>query len=197
LEKFRSYLIGSKVIIFIDHATLRYLFGKKDAKPRLIRWVLLLQEFDLEIRDRKGSENVVADHLSRSLHEEEGSELPLGEQFQDEQLFAINVHPPWYADIMNYITTKVFPPSMSSQARKRLISISRQYHWDEPYLFKFCHNQIIRRCVPEEEHTSILQHCHQLACGGHFGAKKTALKVLQAGFFWPTIFKDAFGFCSA
>jgi len=173
------------------------LFAKKDAKPRLIRWVLLLQEFDLEIRDKKGSENVVADHLSRLLHEEEGSELPLGEQFSDEQLFAINVHPPWYLDIVNYITTKVFLPSMSSQERKRLISISRQYHWDEPYLFKFCPDQIIRRCVPEEEHTSILQHCHQLACGGHFRAKKTALKVLQAGFFWPTIFKDAFGFCSA
>ncbi|XP_062170399.1 uncharacterized protein LOC133876129 [Alnus glutinosa] len=110
LEKFRSYLIGSKVIIFTDHAALRYLFGKKDAKPRLIRWVLQLQEFDLEIRDKKGSENVVADHLSRLLHEEEGSELPLGEQFPDEQLFSINVHPPWYADIVNYITTKVFPP---------------------------------------------------------------------------------------
>jgi len=140
---------------------------------------------------------VVADHLSRLLHEEEGSELPLGEQFSDEQLFAINVHPPWYLDIVNYITTKVFLPSMSSQERKRLISISRQYHWDEPYLFKFCPDQIIRRCVPEEEHTSILQHCHQLACGGHFRAKTTGLKVLQAGFFWPTIFKDAFGFCNA
>jgi hypothetical protein len=86
------------------------LFAKKDAKPRLIRWVLLLQEFDLEIKDKKGSENVVADHLSRLLHKEEGSELPLGEQFLDEQLFAINFHPPWYADIVNYITTKVFAP---------------------------------------------------------------------------------------
>jgi hypothetical protein len=84
LEKFRSYLIGSKVIIFIDHAALRYLFAKKDAKPRLIRWVLLLQEFELEIRDKKGSENVVADHLSRLLHEEEEDELPLNENFPDE-----------------------------------------------------------------------------------------------------------------
>jgi hypothetical protein len=194
LEKFRSYLIGSKVIIFTDHDALRYLFAKKDAKPRLIRWVLLLQEFDLEIWDKKGSENMVADHLSRLLHEEERSELPLGEQFPDEQLFAINVHPPWYAGIVNYITTKVFPPSMSNQERKRLISISRQYHWDEPYLFKFCPNQIIQRCVPEEEHTSILQHCHQLACGGHFRAKKTALKVLQAGFFRLLYLKMLLGF---
>jgi hypothetical protein len=82
LEKFRSYLIGSKVIVFTDHAALRYFFAKKDAKPRLIIWVLLLQEFDLEIRDKKGSENVVADHLSKLLHEEEeGDELPLNENF--------------------------------------------------------------------------------------------------------------------
>jgi hypothetical protein len=115
LEKFRSYLIGSKVIVFTDHVSLRYLFAKKDAKPRLIRWVLLLQEFDLEIRDKKGSENVVVDHLSRLLHEEEEEdEMPLNENFLDEQLFAVEVQLPWYADIVNYLTAKVFPPGMFS-----------------------------------------------------------------------------------
>jgi hypothetical protein len=79
----------------------------KDAKPRLIRWVLLLQEFDLEIRDKKGSENVVVDHLSKLLHEEEGDELPLNKNFSDEQLFTIDTKLPWYVDIVNYITAKV------------------------------------------------------------------------------------------
>lgn len=87
LENFHSYLIGTKVTVYSDHATLRYLLTKKDAKLRLIKWILLLQEFDLEIKDKKGSENLVADHLSRMVHKEET--LPLHETFLDGQLLVV------------------------------------------------------------------------------------------------------------
>ena len=66
LEKFCSYLLGSKVLVYSDHAAPKYLLSKKDTKPHLIRWILLLQEFDLKIQDKKGSENVVADHISKT-----------------------------------------------------------------------------------------------------------------------------------
>ncbi|KAM2917122.1 hypothetical protein FF1_045962 [Malus domestica] len=102
LDKFRSYLIGTKVIVYTDHSTLKYLLTKKEAKPRLIRWMLLLQEFDIEIRDKKGSENVVVDHLSRMVHEEHEHNVPIPETFSDEQLLSIEVSEPWYADLVNY-----------------------------------------------------------------------------------------------
>jgi len=84
-DKFHSYLIGSKVVVFTNYSALKYLLAKKEAKPRLIRWVLRFQEFDLEIRDKKGVENLVADHLSRIEQEgEDSNEIPIDDAFPDE-----------------------------------------------------------------------------------------------------------------
>jgi hypothetical protein len=86
IDKFRSYLVGAKVIVYTDHAALKYLLTKKDAKPRLIRWILLLQEFGLEIKDKKGVENYVTDHLSR-MPFKDPQELPINDSLRDDMLF--------------------------------------------------------------------------------------------------------------
>ena len=84
LEKFRSYIVGSPITIFIDHATLKYLLSKQDTKPRLTRWILLCQEFNLTIKDKKRVKNMVANHLSRLVSKTTSEGLPIGYTFPDE-----------------------------------------------------------------------------------------------------------------
>ena len=190
-EKFRQYILGSHVIIHTDHAAIKYLMSKKEAKPRLIRWVLLLQEFDLEIKDKKGCDNVIADHLSRverSTDEEE--KLTLTENFPDEQLFKVSFQLPWYADIVNYLACGVVPSEFSYQQKRKLRTDSRYYIWDDPLLFRRGADMIIRRCVAENEKGKIMNECHASPYGGHFSGERTAHKILQSGFYWPTIFRD-------
>jgi hypothetical protein len=199
VEKFRSYLIGSKVIVHTDHAALKYLLTKKDSKPRLIRWMLLLQEFDLEIHDKPGKKNVVADHLSRLEEGGDDTTIPLIESFPDENILAIHTTTnelPWYATIVNYLVSRgtYKPEGATSQEMKKLERDAQTFIWDDPYLWKEGKDQIWRRCIPKSEVPHILEHCHTHTWGGHFGGKKTAFKVLQAGFFWPTLFKDCHEF---
>ena len=188
LEKFRPYILGSKMIIYTDHLALKYLLSKNEAKPQLIRWVLLRQEFDLEIKDKKGSENSVADHLSR-LHISGGGDI--SDTFPDENLLAISSHAPWYAHIVNFIIIGSIPEHWNRHKKGEFFHELKYYFWEEPLLFHLGYDQIIRRCIPEEEQREILAMCHSSSCGGHFTACKTVDKILQSGFYWPSIFKDA------
>ncbi|KAE8694437.1 hypothetical protein F3Y22_tig00110783pilonHSYRG00231 [Hibiscus syriacus] len=138
---------GTKVIVHTNHSAIKYLVNKKDAKPRLIRWILLLQEFELEVIDRKGTENQVAGHLSRLENISECHDIfDIKEEFPDEKiLYAMEI--PWYADLVIFLVSGVFPYELNSQ--------------------------------------------------GHFGGSRTAAKVLQSGFYWPSLFKDAHAFYKA
>ena len=119
-ENFRPYILGSHVIIHTDHAAIKYLMENKEAKLRLIRWVLLLQEFELEINDKKGCDNVIADYLSRvekPVVQEEEREI--AEKFPDEQLFKLSLQSPWYADFVNFLACGTMPPEFSYQQKKK------------------------------------------------------------------------------
>ena len=182
-DRFRPYLIGNKVVVHTDHSAIKYLMTKKDAKPRLIRWVLLLQEFDIEIKDKKGTENLVADHLSRL--EGARDDVLVNDEFPDEKLFAIEDKRavPWFADYVNYFVAKVIPPEFNYQQKKRFFAHLKHYYWEEPILYRHYADQVLRRCVPEDEMHSILNHCHALPCAGHFGGQRTAAKLLQSSFY--------------
>ncbi|KAL0401487.1 UNVERIFIED_CONTAM: Retrovirus-related Pol polyprotein from transposon.6 [Sesamum latifolium] len=193
LDKFRSYFLGSKIVVFSDHAALKHLLSKKESKPHLIRWILLLQEFDVMIKDLKGSENLVADHLSRLIREED--DTPICDSFPCERLFKMQGMVPWYSVIVNYLVARALPPDLSRAQIDKVKSEAKYYVWDDPYLWRFCADQVVRRCVPNDEHNSVLNFCHNFACGGHFGPKRTARKILDCGLYWNTLFKDAYEFC--
>ncbi|XP_047264127.1 uncharacterized protein LOC124896587 [Capsicum annuum] len=151
-----------KVIVHTDYAAIKYLVNKNDVKPQIIRWILLLQEFDLEVRDRNGAENQVADHLSRleNRYRIIDDFQSIKEDFPDEKLLLLEaVEFPWYADIGP--------------------------------------DGVIRRCILEVEFVKVLQDYHSSPYGGHHGGERTVRKVLQSGFFWPTLFRDAVVFVEA
>ena len=188
LEKFRSYIVGSPVTIFTDHAALKYLLSKQDTKPRLTRWILLCQEFNLTIKDKKGVENVVADHLSRLVPESNSHGIPIGDSFPDEQLFAL-VHCPWYADIVNYLVTGQIPAQWTSQQKKKFLTYIKKYYFDDPYLFKYCPDQIMRRCVPNDEQIKILTFCHSEPVEDISLPEKRQTRFCKLGFTGPPYLK--------
>ncbi|GJY89664.1 reverse transcriptase domain-containing protein [Tanacetum coccineum] len=199
-EKFRSYLIMNKSIVYTDHSALKYLFNKKDAKARLLRWVLLLQEFDFKVIDTKGAENYAADHLSRLENPYENVFDPkeITETFPLETLSVLtskDQSTPWFRRLL--LTTyagKSFK-KVNVDSREKTSSLRcKTYFGMTPFLFKTCADQIIRRCVDGKEAFEILKACHNGPTGGHYGANFTAKKIFDAGFFWPTIYKDAYEF---
>nr|GEV35655.1 hypothetical protein [Tanacetum cinerariifolium] len=150
-EKFWSYLILNKSIVYTDHSTLKYLFAKKDSKARLLWWVLLLQEFKFKLIDTKGAENLAADHLSRleNPHQNMLDPEEINEAFPLETLnmlsFRGDSSTPWFFDFANYQAGNFIVKGMLSQQKNKFFKDVKHYFWDDPFLFKICADQVMRR----------------------------------------------------
>jgi hypothetical protein len=149
INKFRHYITGYEVFVHTDHSAIRFLMKKTVTTGRITRWLLLLQEFNITIVDRPGKENVVADFLSRIP--QDSTDIPVNDNFPDENLFAVAVKTPWFADTANYLATGRLPAHLSTPQKKRIIQQSAYYSWVGSDLFYTSPDMIIRRCVREYE----------------------------------------------
>ena len=139
-------------------------------------------------------ENVVTNHLSRLTITHNTHNPPINDEFLEESLLLVE-NTPWYAHIANYLAIGELPADWKAQDMKFFYANIHFYYWEEPFLYKYCADQIIRRCVPQGEQQGILNQCHENACGGHFASQKTTMKVLQSRFYWPSLFKDGHTMC--
>ncbi|GJU41864.1 reverse transcriptase domain-containing protein [Tanacetum coccineum] len=149
-------------------------------------------EFDKEIKDKKAAENVAATHLSWIENDKMSDDSDVDNNFPGETLMEITTNDtPWLADFANYLVGDVIPKRMMYQQKKKFFSDLKNYFWEDPYLFKVCSDVMIRQCVSGPETRTILDQCHHKPTGRHYGPNTTAKKVLDSGFYWPTIIKEA------
>ncbi|GJS40913.1 reverse transcriptase domain-containing protein [Tanacetum coccineum] len=135
---------------------------------------------------------IKADHLSRLENNKTSNDSEVDDNFPGETLMEINTKDePWFADFANYLVGNIIPKGMTYQQKNKFFSDLKHYFWEEPYLFKVCSDGMIRRCISGPETRTILDKCHHGPTGGHYGPNITAKKVLDSGFYWPTIIKEA------
>nr|GEV18392.1 reverse transcriptase domain-containing protein [Tanacetum cinerariifolium] len=198
-EKFRSYLILNNSIVYADHVALKYLFAKKDSNARLLRWVLLLQEFKFKVIDTKRAENLAVDHLSRleNRHQNVLDFKEINESFPLETInmvsFCGNSSTPWFVEFVNYHAGNFVVKGMSSKQKNKFFKDVKHYFWDDPFLFKICTDQVIRRCVHGQEAIDILRACHYGPTGGHHGSNYTANKGIDLMGPFPSSRGNKFG----
>jgi len=149
-----------------------------------------------EITNEKGTEDVDADLLSRVTKYSTSDITPIDDYFSNESLLSLSSMP-WFAKNINFLASGFLPLTRVPKTKESFLSDVQIFYWDDPYLFKCCPDQIFQRCIPDNEVSSVIKLCHSKACGSHFSSKKTTEKILQCGFYWPTMFKDTHVFCKA
>lgn len=128
--------------------------------------MILLQEFDITIKDRPGKENHVVDFLSQIPKPVDVATIE--DQFLDEHLFVVTVKTPWYADVANYLVVGKLPKHLTPNERKQIVQHSTQFSWIGGYQFHTRADMHMRRCIREDEIIDILKSCHDRPCGRYF-----------------------------
>ena len=191
VNKFHHYLLGNRFIFYVDHLALQYLVNKPQVSSRLARWLLLFLEFDFKVIYKPGKTHGVADALSRNEEAEPATGIP--DQTTDAQLFSMQ--PDWIHPIIDYLQTSTFPPSMTKEARKRLAYRAIPFQLVQGKFYRQGKDSRLRQVISNSQARMILQELHKGNAGGHFSQDITVRKVLDVGYWWPTLYKDTYKYC--
>jgi hypothetical protein len=195
LKKFRHYLLGYKVKIVTDHKALTYLVNKPNPSGRLARWLLLMEEFDIDIVHRPGRRHDNVDGLIRAY--EGVGDVSEDDDFLDVTIMSINAEeaPEEYREIVQYLDGMRFPDGATKAVRTRIAHKSWNYSMIGGQLYFQGRDGVLRRTIGKRDTSRLLYEFHDEFCGGHFAGRIIAEKILQASYYWPTLFKDAHDYC--
>eukprot|EP00253_Pinus_taeda_P022688 PITA_22688 len=189
VQRFRHYILLRTTTVILDYNPMTYILSRQLLGGKYSKWIVILQEFDLEFTAAKSKKSLVFAELLCSLPSAATSSQ-IEELIPDETLFLINTLDPWYGDIIVYLQTSSFRPETSKDARRRIRHQAQPYRIVRDTLYRLGVDSVLRRCLTFEEAERVLNDCHSGACGGHMSGYATAQKILRAGYFWPSIFKD-------
>ena len=210
-KKLRHYLLGYKVIFHTDHDSLKYLVNKPDLSGRLARWILLLQEFNIEVKFKKGKSNANADFLSRQRgpHCPEALEADFPDEFPEEDVvqvipdlselrstsevaaFLVEVdEDPDFKVIKNYLLTRTYPEGLSREEKGVFQHRVAPYCIIRDVLFRIGADEKLRRCLEPKHRKTVIRSLHDGPAGGHFASTTTVERVRTAGYWWPHLNRD-------
>eukprot|EP00253_Pinus_taeda_P007115 PITA_07115 len=189
IQRFRHYILLHKTIVISDCNPMFYILIKQLLGGKYSKWIVILQEFDLEFEKSKSKKYLVFVELMCDFPRVD-SETVAEDPIADESLFLISTLDPWYGDIITYLQTQTFRPDLSRSNRRKVRFQSQQFKIIGDTLYRLGADSIFRRCLTHEEVERVLNDCHSRECGGHMSGYATAQKILHARYFWPYLFKE-------
>jgi hypothetical protein len=189
VQIFHHYILLRTTMVIADSNPMYHVLTRQVLGGKYSKWIIILQEFDLEFTKAKAKKSLVFAELIYALPCADEKIEPR-DSLPDESLFLISTYDPWYKDIILYLQTQRFQPNISREEHRRIRHHSRHYLILDDTLYLHGIDTILRRCLIHEEAERVLNNCHLGVCGGHLSGMATTYKILHANYFWPSIFKD-------
>jgi hypothetical protein len=189
VQIFLHYILLRTTVVIADSNLMYHILTRQVLGGKYSKWIIILQEFDLEFAKSKAKKSLVFAELICDIpHTDEDTEH--NDSLTDESLFLISMFDPWYGDILLYLQTQHFHPDISRDEHRRICQHSKRYLIINDTLYRCGIDTFLRHCLTHDEAERVLNDCHLGACGGHLSRVATTQKILRVSYFWPSIFKD-------